>query len=154
LVWSRRLPGNVRSNLAVPRRAWRTLANLPVALPPEDLPAHMSSLLVHGQTRHGLTHRALLSSLRPRFVFIPRRQEGAMDVLDGLLSKLRQLQNPFTDDRFPANVIAVHGLIVLAILACLLLRRMLARGGHRLVERTGWKWIEPVVEEAMRHGRR
>src|SRR5437660_7271062 len=31
---------------------------------------------------------------------------------------------------------------------------MLARCGHQLVERTGWKWIEPMTEEAMRHGRR
>jgi small conductance mechanosensitive channel len=77
-----------------------------------------------------------------------------MDVLDGLISRIKQLQNPFTDNRFTANAIAVHGLIVLAILACLLLRRMLARGGQRFVERTGWKWIEPVVMESMRHGRR
>jgi small conductance mechanosensitive channel len=77
-----------------------------------------------------------------------------MDVLDGLISRIKQLQNPFTDDRFTANAIAVHGLIVLAILACFVLRRLLARGGQRLVERTGWKWIEPIVMESMRHGRR
>jgi small conductance mechanosensitive channel len=85
---------------------------------------------------------------------IPRRQEGAMDLLHSLIQKLKQLHNPFSDDRFTANAIAVHGLIVVAIVACLILRHMLARGGHSLIQRTGWKWIEPVVQESMRHGRR
>jgi len=77
-----------------------------------------------------------------------------MEAISQLVEKIKQLPALFDDSRFTANVIAIHGLIVAAILICLLLRRMLARGGHRLVERTGWKWIEPIVEEAMRHGRR
>jgi small conductance mechanosensitive channel len=77
-----------------------------------------------------------------------------METVSKLVNKVKELPELFSDSRFTANVIAIHGLIVAAILICLLLRRMLARGGHRLVERTGWKWIEPVVEEALRHGRR
>jgi small conductance mechanosensitive channel len=86
--------------------------------------------------------------------FIPPRQEGAMEAINNLVEKIKQFPELFNDPRFTANVIAIHGLAVVAILACLLLRRMLARGGHRLIERTGWNWIEPVVEEALRHGRR
>src|SRR6516225_2740517 len=77
-----------------------------------------------------------------------------MEILSQLVDKVKQFPTNFSDSRFTANVIAVHGLVVVAILICLLSRRLLARGGRGLVERTGWKWIEPVVEEAMRHGRR
>jgi small conductance mechanosensitive channel len=85
---------------------------------------------------------------------MPRRQEGAMDIITKVVEWFKQVPSLFNDSRFTANVIAVHGLLVAAILLCLILRRMLARGGDRLIERTGWKWIEPIVEEAMRHGRR
>jgi small conductance mechanosensitive channel len=77
-----------------------------------------------------------------------------MDLLGRLIEKIKQVPSLFNDSRFTANVIAIHGLIVFGIVICFLLRRLLARSGHRLVERTGWTWIEPVVEEAMRHGRR
>jgi small conductance mechanosensitive channel len=77
-----------------------------------------------------------------------------MEVVSEFVDKVKQLPGHFSDSRFTANVIAVHGLVVVAILICLLLRRLLARGGRQIVERTGWKWIEPVVEEATRHGRR
>jgi small conductance mechanosensitive channel len=77
-----------------------------------------------------------------------------MEVVGKLVESVKQFPDLFSDGRFTANIIAIHGLIVVAIFLCFLLRRMLARCGHRLVERCGWKWIEPVVEEAMRHGRR
>lgn len=77
-----------------------------------------------------------------------------MEAVSKLVERVKEIPGLFSDSRFTANVIAIHGLIVAAILVCLLVRRLLARGGHRLIDRTGWKWIEPVVEEAMRHGRR
>jgi small conductance mechanosensitive channel len=77
-----------------------------------------------------------------------------MEAISKLVEKIKEFPDLFNDSRFTANVIAIHGLVVLAMLVCFLLRRMIATGGHRLIERTGWKWIEPVVEEALRHGRR
>lgn len=65
-----------------------------------------------------------------------------------------QLTNPLTDARFAANLIAVHGLLVVTVLACLVLRRLLARGGSQLADRTGLRWLDPIGKEAARRGRR
>ena len=69
-----------------------------------------------------------------------------MEAIGKLVEKSKEFPDLFNDSRFTANVIAIHGLVVLAMLVCFLLRRMIATGGHRLIERTGWKWIEPVAE--------
>jgi small conductance mechanosensitive channel len=70
------------------------------------------------------------------------------------MAVLPHLPNPLTDTRFAANLIALHGLIVAIVLACLLLRRWLTRGGNKLGERTGLRWLDSVGQEVVRHGRR
>jgi small conductance mechanosensitive channel len=67
---------------------------------------------------------------------------------------LSRLPNLFKDPRLTANLVAVHGLIVLVVILCLVLRRLVTRSCHKLGERTGFDWLDPVGREAARRARR
>src|SRR5439155_10406749 len=67
----------------------------------------------------------------------------------GILSDLLTL---LTDDRFTANLIAAHGVIVVIVVTSLILRRLLTHGSHRLGRWTGLQGLDAVGKEAARHG--
>ncbi|HEV3261409.1 MAG TPA: mechanosensitive ion channel family protein [Gemmataceae bacterium] len=69
-----------------------------------------------------------------------------MHMVSGLRSKL-------ADGRFDANLLFFYGLIVVTVVAALILRRCLARGGSRIVRWTGVQWLGAVGEEASRRAR-
>src|SRR5438445_2702778 len=58
-----------------------------------------------------------------------------------------------SDGRLGANLIAIHGLITLAVLVALILRRLIAQGSTRMARWTGVRWLEAASEEAARRVR-
>ncbi len=66
---------------------------------------------------------------------------------------LSRFGNAFADARLGANLVAVHGMITVTVIASLLLRRVIIRGGSGLGDRTGLPWLEAAGEEAVRRAR-
>jgi small conductance mechanosensitive channel len=73
-------------------------------------------------------------------------REGAMVILSSLFQR-------FADGRFSANLLTFYGLIVAVILAGLILRRLLNRGGSRLSALKAFRWLEKAGAEAVRRAR-
>jgi small conductance mechanosensitive channel len=65
---------------------------------------------------------------------------------------LANVDHWFTDDRFTANLIAAHGVIVVLVLAALVLRRLLTHGHNRLQQWGGLAKLTEVSGHAVRHG--
>src|SRR5687767_15096703 len=63
---------------------------------------------------------------------------------------LATVSSLFADDRFAANLIAFYSVVVLTVLAALIARRLLARGGTGLADLTRTYGLESVGEEAAR----
>jgi len=59
-----------------------------------------------------------------------------------------------SDRRLGMHLIVAHGLVTAVVLASLLIRSFVLRGGSRLMRLTGLRWLEAVGDEAVRHGRR
>ncbi|MBY0522298.1 MAG: mechanosensitive ion channel family protein [Gemmataceae bacterium] len=59
----------------------------------------------------------------------------------------------FADDRLDANLIGFYGVIVVTFIVSMVMRRLMTRGGARLVGWTGVHWLEAAGDEAMRHMR-
>ena len=71
-----------------------------------------------------------------------------------VFSRIREsLADYLADGRLGANLIAAHGLITLLVLASLILRRLLVRGGSRLACWTGLDCIEQAGEAVARRAR-
>jgi small conductance mechanosensitive channel len=66
---------------------------------------------------------------------------------------LSSLFDRLADGRFSANLLTFYGLVVAIILAGLVLRRLLSRGGSRLSTLKGFRWMETVGAEAVRRAR-
>jgi small conductance mechanosensitive channel len=66
------------------------------------------------------------------------------------MNLLSRLGSIFFDDRLAANLVAIHGLITLSVLAALVLRRLISRGSNRLARWTGLAWLAAASEEAAR----
>src|SRR5205085_3739482 len=81
----------------------------------------------------------------PATPVVPGRQEGAMDLVS-------QVGRWLSDDRFTANLIAVHGILVVLILASLVLKRLLAHGSSRLKHWARLEKLDALGQEAVRHG--
>jgi small conductance mechanosensitive channel len=54
------------------------------------------------------------------------------------------------DGRVSANLLTFYGLIVLAVLAGLIIRSLLAHGRNRLTGLKGFRWLETIGQEAVR----
>src|SRR5262245_23079768 len=65
---------------------------------------------------------------------------------------LSDLGRGLAADRFTANLIAAHGLVVALVLASLVLRRLLAHGHSRLNRWPGLVKLDGFGKEALRHG--
>src|SRR5438132_12532858 len=61
-----------------------------------------------------------------------------------------RLGNSFFDDRLAANLVAIHAVLTLAVLASLILRRLVTHGSSRLSRWTGLAWLASASEEAAR----
>src|SRR5437879_2630788 len=72
-------------------------------------------------------------------------QEGTMDFLSRL-----NVTNALADARLGANLIAIHGVIAVTVIAALFIRRLIIRGGNRLSRWTGLRWLEVAGDEAIR----
>ncbi|TMQ32510.1 MAG: hypothetical protein E6K70_18160, partial [Planctomycetota bacterium] len=66
---------------------------------------------------------------------------------------LSHFSDSLSDGRLGANLIAIHGLITLAVLVALILRRLIAQGSTRMARWTGVRWLEAASEEAARRVR-
>jgi small conductance mechanosensitive channel len=66
---------------------------------------------------------------------------------------LSQLRHTLADDRFTANVLVAHSLLVVIVIGSLILRRLLTQGGSQLARWTGLGWMEDIGQEAARRGR-
>jgi moderate conductance mechanosensitive channel len=66
---------------------------------------------------------------------------------------LSHFNDSLSDGRLGANLIAIHGLITLAVLVALILRRLIAQGSTRMARWTGIRWLEAASEEAARRVR-
>jgi moderate conductance mechanosensitive channel len=66
------------------------------------------------------------------------------------MNLLSRVGNIFFDERLAANLVAIHGIITLAVLAALVLRRLISRGSSRLGRWTGLAWMAAAGEEAAR----
>jgi moderate conductance mechanosensitive channel len=64
-----------------------------------------------------------------------------------------RFSDSLSDGRLGANLIAIHGLITLAVLVALILRRLIAQGSTRMARWTGVRWLEAASEEAARRVR-
>jgi small conductance mechanosensitive channel len=58
------------------------------------------------------------------------------------------------DERFTANLIATHGVIVALVIVALVLRRLLVRAHHHLKSWTDQPDLEALSNQAVRHGHR
>jgi moderate conductance mechanosensitive channel len=67
---------------------------------------------------------------------------------------LPRIRSVLADERFSANLVALYGLIIALVVASLILRRILLRGGVRLAELTGHEWLHKLTGKASRHAGR
>jgi moderate conductance mechanosensitive channel len=67
---------------------------------------------------------------------------------------LPRIRSALADERFSANLVALYGLIIALVVASLILRRILLRGGVRLAELTGHEWLHKLTGKASRHAGR
>jgi small conductance mechanosensitive channel len=67
---------------------------------------------------------------------------------------LTQLRDLVSDHRFIANLTVTYGVIVLVVLLSLVVRRLIGRGGERLAQWTGQRWLDGVGKEAAQRARR
>jgi small conductance mechanosensitive channel len=84
----------------------------------------------------------------PRGGADPHAREGVMHVY------LDRARETLTDSRFLANLTATYGIVAAMVLLSLVVRRLLGRGGERLAQWTGLRWLDGVGREAARRARR
>src|SRR5262249_3580446 len=72
--------------------------------------------------------------------------EGAMNLYENILDLL-------SDDRFFFNLIAVHVLLAFTLIASIVIRWVLVRGGDHLVRLTGLHWLDGLSKEAVQRAR-
>jgi small conductance mechanosensitive channel len=75
---------------------------------------------------------------------------GLLAAREGAMNFFPRLGSIFFDDRLAANLVAIHGVITLAVLVALVLRRLISRGSSRLARWTGLAWLAAAGEEAAR----
>ena len=66
---------------------------------------------------------------------------------------LSRLGDPLADSRLGFNLIAIHGVITVAVLFALVLRRLINHGGSQLGRWTGFRWLTAAGEEAAKRAR-
>src|SRR5262249_15555170 len=56
-------------------------------------------------------------------------------------------------DRLLFNLMAIHGLVAVALIVSILIKHVLVRGSDRLAAFTGLQWLDGVSKEAIRRAR-
>src|SRR6516225_9848341 len=67
---------------------------------------------------------------------------------------LNYLRELVADHRFLANLTVTYGVVVAMVLLSLIVRRLIGRGGDRLAQWTGLRWLDNVGKEAAHRARR